>query len=396
MTRVLRLGLLLLAGVPVLVAAQRPASESLDTLVARAARDSNDATTHYALAMGYWQRKKWDEAERALRTAILVAPSYAEAYLALGILPMVRGERYWKDRAKRDGPAALSAAFTEAELFYRRAFQFNPLVDLSILGKAQEAGPDIISRPGGFAIRIRPFWEREFLKALNEFQEVRYDAAFNRLNALVTRPEWGGAYENVASPVLWFHGLAAAHLGQYEVAVHDFAVLTGRAYATEEEAAAEGIPLATNDFRYLLATMLYLAGRHDQAIPVFQRALEFDIGLYAAHVQLARIHEAAGRLEEALRERQRAVDVNAEQADPRVDMATTLLRLGRNAEALEALTLAEGMNRRDARIPYLRGVVAFHVGDSAQGRAAFERFLAIAPSRMAEQVAEVRARLGAP
>lgn len=116
----------------------------------------------------------------------------------------------------------------------------------------------------------------------------------------------------------------------------------------------------------------------------------------AAQVQLARMHEAAGRLPEALKERQLAVDVNPDEADPYVDLAMTPLRAGENHEALRSLRTAEGLNRRDARIPYLRGVVAVHVGDSAQWRAAFERFLAIAPSRMAEQIAEVRGRLSAP
>ena len=62
-----------------------------------------------------------------------------------------------------------------------------------------------------------------------------------------------------------------------------------------------------NFYRYQLGTMLYLAGRHHQAAPVFRRVLELQPGMYPAHVQLARMMEADGDFVGALAEREAAV-----------------------------------------------------------------------------------------
>ena len=372
---------------------------ALEDLERRARRDSNDAVAHYDLAMAYWGRKKWDLADRELRTAVSIAPSYADAWLALSAIFDAQGERYYNERIEKLGIDSVRAAYEASAQAFQRAFHLNPLVDLRVLARARAEPRRYIMvrlRNGQFLLVLAPWWESDLVKGMNEFREARYDKALERLNRLADHRDFGGQDVNVPGPILWYRGLAAAHVNDFDRAIRDFAILTGRAVAAESDSSWSGLPLGTNDFRFLLATMLYLAGRHDQAIPVFQRALEFDLGLYAAHVQLARMHEAAGRLPEALKERQLAVDVNPDQADPHVELAMTLLRAGRNPEALQSLGTAEALNRRDARIPYLRGVVAYHVGDSAQGRAAFERFLAVAPSRMAEQITEVRARLAGP
>ena len=57
-------GTLAVPGLPAQQAPPRP--PTLPELEAQAVRDSNDATVHYQLAMAYWDRKRWDDAERAL------------------------------------------------------------------------------------------------------------------------------------------------------------------------------------------------------------------------------------------------------------------------------------------------------------------------------------------
>jgi len=139
--------------------------------------------------------------------------------------------------------------------------------------------------------------------------------------------------------------------------------------------------------------MLYLAGRNDQAAPTFRRALEFDIGLYPAHVQLARMLEAEQRWDDAVQERRAAVDANPDDAVLLTDLGQTLLRAGRLEEAADALQLAMAANPRDPYSPYLAGVIALRLDRKQAARRAFERFLTLAPSRYASQIVEVRDQL---
>jgi tetratricopeptide (TPR) repeat protein len=387
-------GLLMSAGRS--AASQGTPVSPLDSLVQRARRDSNDAVVHYQLAMAYWDRKKWDDAERALREALVVAPSYPEAHLALGVLPEHRGEGYWKDRVKRDGEDKVRMELTVSFAHYRRAFLLNPLVDLNVLGKFEDRSTGIYQIGGRKVLVLAPWWGRELTRSANELRLGRYWEAFQRLDQLAQDPRFGGSRDGAPSDVLWFHGLAAGHLARFDDAVRDFGILTGRAIALESDTTATGgtVPLQSNDYRFILATMLYLSGRYDQAIPTFRRSLEFDLGLYVAHVQLARMHETLGELEDAIRERRRALDVQPDDPDLLIDLAGTLLKAGRTGEAREPLAEAARVNPRDARVPYLQGLVADALRDSAGALDAYARFLAIAPSRYAAQRQEVTQRLG--
>ncbi len=382
---------------PPLGAQDRPGRDlPLSELEALVRRDSNDATVHYRLAMAYWEKKQWDQAEQALRQALIVAPSYAEAHLALGVLPGRRGEGYWKRRVKDLGEPAVVGEWLRAEASYRKAFLLNPLVDLHVLGKF-EAPEDIYFIPvqGKFLVVFTPWWEREMVKGLNDFREGRYEPAHQRFTELAANRRFTGQDTDLPGKLLWYQGLAAAHLGNFEQGVRNLAILTGRAVAAERDTTApfDPIPLRANHYRFLLATMLYLGGRYDQAIPTFRRALEFDLSLYEAHVQLARMHEAAGRHDEALAERRLALDVNPEDADLLTDYAAALLRMGRLEEAVESLAEAATRNPRDPRVPYLQGLAISALGRTTEARAVFERFLALAPSRFAELVADARQRL---
>jgi hypothetical protein len=54
------------------------------------ARDSNDASAQYYIALAHWNAKRYDDAERALRLAMMLDPKYAEPHLALAFLPYAR------------------------------------------------------------------------------------------------------------------------------------------------------------------------------------------------------------------------------------------------------------------------------------------------------------------
>jgi tetratricopeptide (TPR) repeat protein len=388
---------LLLAGLTAPLAAQQPAPAtrpSLDALVVAERADSNDPPAHYALAMGYWDAKRWDEAEAALHAAADLAPEYADAWLALAALPRARGEKYWRERLKRDGQAAVDSVMQRSAQDYRHAFLINPLVDLRVLGKFEDATHYV--RFGRYVVMVSFWWDADYLKSLNDFRDGRYDRAFDRLDKLVRDRRSGNEGADAPADVLWYHGLAAAHLQRFDVGVHDFAVLTGRAVADQAaEKRVTSLPLAANDYRYVLATMLYLGGRFDEAAPVYRRALEFDLGLYPAHVQLARIAEAAKDWDTAVRERRAAVDANGGDPSLLVDLGATLWQAGRIEEAATTLQGAAAAAPRDARASYLAGVALLQAGRNDAAKAAFTHFLAIAPRRFAPQVDEVTQQLAA-
>lgn len=387
------LGAALVLAVGSTSSAQKPGAPPIDSLETRARVDSNDAVVLYDLAMGYWRAKRFDDANRRLQQAVALAPQYAEAYLALSALPIARGEKYWKQVEKSQGKEAVRSAFDASSRYYRRAFLVNPMVDLGVFGILGHVEESSEIRVGN--VRIQVWWLRAFNRGVNRFRDRQYVEARGLFGTLLSDGRAGKQARNLPEAVLWYDGLTAAHLGLYDSAVEDFATLTGRAMAEAQEDSVGYVPLKANDYRYTLATMLYLAGRYDQAAPTFRRALEFDIGLYPAHVQLARISEARHDWDEALQERRAAIEVNPEDPGLLTDLGITLLRAGKLEPAADALDEAMRAGPRDARNFYFAGVVALRLGRRDAARTAFSRFLEIAPSRFAPQIAETRDQLRA-
>ncbi len=378
---------------PVLNAQQgnrRPSPPSLDSLERSARADSNDAVAHYELAMGYWRRMRWGDAERSLQEAVALAPHYAEANLAIAALPYAQGIAYWLRLEKRGGREGVAAVMETSARYYRRAFLANPMVDLSILGHVDETSYLYAGR-----YRVTIWWLRSLSKAINGFRDGQYEQVRGLLASLMADERAGADGVNLPDQVLWYHGLASAHLQRYDESIQDLSRLTGRAVAKSETDAIGATPLEANDFRYALATVLYLAGRYDEAAPTFRRALEFDIALYPAHVQLARMAEAQQHWDEAVRERQGAIDANPDDPELVTELGVTLMRAGRLEEAADAFAQSMVAAPRDARGQYLAGVVALRLNRKDAAREAFEKFLRTAPSRFAPQMVEARDQLRA-
>lgn len=392
MSRLLLSGLLLVlfeAGANEGAAQKKPKSTPvIDSLERKAEVDSNDALLHYDLAMAYWKVQRYDDSEQELNEAVKLAPQYAEAYLALSAIPSARGEKYWRKFEKEHGKAAVELAFEAGDRFYRKALLVNPLVNSRILGKVPEKSE---VRVGIYIFSA--WWLQPLARSINALRNARYQKAFDLLQGLLDDHKAGADGLHLPEQVLWYHGIAAAALGRYDPAIHDFAILTGRAIADEQADPLTAVPLKANDYRYVLATMLYLAGRPHQAAPTFRRALEFDIGLYPAHVQLARMFEAEQRWDEAIIERRAAVNANPDDASLLTDLGQTLLRAGKMEDAAEALAQAMAANPRDPYSAHLAGIVALRLDRRDAARIAFKRFLALAPSRFATQIAEVQGQM---
>jgi tetratricopeptide (TPR) repeat protein len=369
--------------------AQRP--QPIEELARRAVADSNDPMAHYQLAMGYWEKKKWDEAERELRQSIVLSPQFADGYLALAVLPEKRGERYWRRFAEQRGRPAADSVFAESARYLQRAFLNNPLVDLDVLGEFNP--PPLRVGPVDLGMVVTFWWMSDFKRAVNELRQSKNAEAYDRLEKMMTDPRASSDRLNVPGFILWHHGLAAARTGHLDQAIHDFAILTGRAFSEEEMDASLSVPIQTNDYRFTLATLYFLAGRLNEATATFRRVLEFDIGVYQAHGQLARIFEARQMWSEALSARRMAVATNPDDHTLLIDLGATLLRAGQLDEAMDILEQAAELGPRDPRAPYTLALAATQRQDYRTARAAFSRFLSLAPSSDSYQIGEARRRL---
>jgi len=62
----------------------------LEELERRVQADSNDPAAHFNVALAYWNAKRWQDADHAFRTAIMLDPRFAPAYVALSYLPFAQ------------------------------------------------------------------------------------------------------------------------------------------------------------------------------------------------------------------------------------------------------------------------------------------------------------------
>jgi tetratricopeptide (TPR) repeat protein len=370
------------------VSAQRiELPEKLKKLEQRVVQDSNDAAAHFNVACAYWNEKRWDEAQAALRTAVSIEPQFAEAYLALAMLPYAERPRLWDEIFEDDVPDDLQPVVEESDRLYRRAFLVDPLVNLRMIGASTPKAPTLISEGG---------WEfyELFFKGFDDINQGKYEDGHARLQRLVRQMNWDRFTQHMPNSVALFRGLAAAHVERYDEAAADLQLLLDRQLEEERKDSLVHVPLRTNEYRYLLANVKHRAGDLVTAERLYREALEHDMGLYMGHVQLARIYESVNDLPHAIEERRYAIAANPDDPSLVMDLGVTLGKAGHWRDAEIALREAMQANPRDARVPYFLGIVMQQLGDAAEASAAFERFLDLAPSRYAQQIADAKKRLG--
>lgn len=390
MSRHLTLAALLLVAVPVIAPAQRirlPAS--LSDLEQRALKDSNDAAAHYNVALAYFNAKRYDDAERALRTAVAIEPKFAPAWLALARLPFARRPKLWDEIYDGNVPEEWVPHVREAGRLYRRAMIVDPLLDLRI---------EAVARPGRSAFWVSSELAQEiydyFFRFLDDIQEGRYEAAYNRLNQLYDGVPTQRERDGLPNFIFYYRGLAAAHIGRFNEAMVDFSRLLRRAQDHfNPDSLVYFLPIELNEYRYMLAVLNQRGGDPNEAIRLFRETLENDAGYYMAHVQLANIYEGIRRWDQAVLERRYAVNANPDDPSLLLDLGLTLAKANQLADAEESLRQALAANPRDARVPYYLGVVEQQLSKPADARAALTRFLAIAPSRYDRQIADAKQRL---
>jgi tetratricopeptide (TPR) repeat protein len=378
----------LLLAMPIALAAQRinllvPMSE----LAARAVRDSNDPVAHYEFALGLLLASRFDEAEHELKTAIEVEPHFAAGYLALSMVPFARQPRLWEvERITEKTRPEIVQALTESRRLSRIAFMLDPMVDLKVFAVILPAQGKVGGGSGDLYNTL--------LLGFEQFWVGNYGEAAHLFTQLVESVPERDRGKKMPSFIYWLRGLAAAHQGDYAVAVADFELLLDRAVTAEREAADSGysiIPFsASNQFRYVLGTVRAKSGAWESAVALLQQCLENDLGLYPAHSALAAIYETRRMWAQAEAERQRALAASPEDVGLLLDLGATLVRSGDFSLALDPLRRAMDANPRNPRIPYLLGQAALRVFQRDVAKAAFERFLSLAPSKFASQIQVVR------
>jgi tetratricopeptide (TPR) repeat protein len=351
-------------------------TESLEVLEARARADSNDAAAHYNLAMGYWSKKKYAEAERSLRSAIQIEPQFADAHLALSIVHNW-DEDYWRRIRRQGGDTLMEKVDKEWGRSYRQAFLLDPLVDLKILGAT--------FRFGGY--------HDHFRDGLENLVEGRYDRAFEHFTEELKDTQGRHPLDSVPEGLIWLHGLSAAHVNRYEDAATDYSHLLTRVTKEAEADSTDEVPLESNDYRYVLAVLHHRMGKVDDALRLYHEVLENDLGNYMAHVQIARIYEGAQQWDQAIAERRRAVETNPDDASLLLDLGITLGRAGLFDQAIESLEQSREMNPRDPRAYFWIGTAAFQLKQHDRAREAFNTFIGTASSRFERQIVMARQRL---
>jgi tetratricopeptide (TPR) repeat protein len=369
------LGLLLLSATAPAAGQSVVVTEKLEDLQARAVRDSTDPVAHYNLAMGFWSKKRYADAETSLRTATRLDSQFADAYLALSV---VRNwdDDYWKQLRKQEGDSGFARVGRESDANFRKAFLIDPLVNIKILGSS-----------------FRIYSRSRFARAFENLVEGRYDKAYETLDKELKF--WGGRAGADSAPhfLVWLHGLSAAHSNQYDVAIHDMETLVTRMQTAAKADSSDEVPLEANEYRYLMAALHQKAGRIDQAVPIYQEVARNDLGNYMAHVQLARIYEAQRDWPKAVQERSSAVDANPDDPSLLTDLGITLGKAGMMPQAETRFRSAYEANPRDVRPLFWLGLALMEQGKREEAKDAFAKFVAVAPSRLDRQLTMAKERL---
>lgn len=364
---------------------------ALEHLKAVAVADSNDATAHYNLALGYWSKKKWDEADLAFRAALELDPRHAPAHLGLGTLPYARRKKLRSEVEEERVPAEWRPVVEEAAQHLRHAFVIDPLVDLRLVGASVPAR----SVHWEHNPYLKALWD-EWLGGFDDLLRGEHENAYRRLNRMVEDMNGRRYPSRVPAITWWYLGLAAAQVGRYEDAELAIGTLLERSLETEsDESELVHVPLLTAEYRFLLGVLRQQQGDMEGATELYRRALEGNLGLYMAHVRLAAIHEGLGDLATAAEERRRAVNANPEDHTLLIELGATLFKNGELDAAQEALETAVRMGPRDARPHYALALIAERKGDAPAARAAYERFVELAPARLQPLVARAAGRMEA-
>lgn len=369
-------------------ALQNPAPPTIEQLEAAARTDSNDAETLYRLGVAYAQAGRREDAKRILLDAVRVDPQFALGYIALAQLPGTPRRIVLQNPDRPEVVVMIppTAPADSTRLFMRRAFQINPFIETH--------HPEVFELPTSWVGTLQP--------ALRHFHDGKLSQALEEFGRVIERTTAPGHPEKIPPIALRYHMLTALRIARFDDAIRDgqlsldvamhFAQITDTGRGAVQELQGVSRELVT-EASYVLAEVYRAAGNGPEAERLYQRVLESDLSYYMAHARLAEMYETERRWVEAVSERRRAVDANPEDPSLVFALGLTLANAGVLTEADSVLRRAAAANPREARAEYVLGIVNVRLGRPAEAREAFNTFLALAPSRYAEMIADARQQL---
>lgn len=377
-----------LCALPIVAVAQRP---DLPELQAEVQRDSNDAEKHYRYGLVLVDKEKYERADTAFRASIAIDPRHAEAFLALAYLPYLRRSQLRSEERRGRVPDDWKPVVDEARRFYRRAFVLNPFVSLRVLSVMFP--PARWGNERDYTSGASRFYEL-FVEGFDELASAHNAKAYMLLDQLAKQVFRGDAHpDDVPDFVLWARGMAAARMRKDTAAIADFQALLTRSLKIEQRNEIIPVPLRTNEYRFILAAIHEQAGDTAQAVALFQEAATADLGLDMAHVRIANILHARGDFAAELKERDAAVASNPDDPVALFELALLLFDAGELETADGHLQRARELGPRDARFPYLLGVIAQAQQRAADAKKWYQLCVDLAPVNLAQIASDARTRL---
>jgi len=367
-------------------------SPSLANLETRARADSNDPVAHYNVAVVLFDKHRYEDAERSLRQAIAIDAHYAPALLLLSrtlfqrayprggyMMPFASGRRIVFLRVGASNTDSIREVKGEAVQLRRRGFLLDPLLELG--------------SPGREWLPVR--WAGTLSKALHDYEHGQWASAAAGFQTVIDRTLRPTDSTDVPPVALWYRARTAIHTNDYETAIHDLRWLARLRAPDSTSRVLEWNPFVGEELQYILAYVHQQAGRSDEAIALYQEVLSRNLSLDIAHSHLADIYETQQRWPEAVQERRRAIDANPDDPGLMFELGSTLAYAGQYEEAEQVLTRFAETHSRESRAYYLLGFTAMRLHKPQAAREALARYLALAPSRYADQIADARRRLDA-
>ncbi len=167
----------------------------------------------------------------------------------------------------------------------------------------------------------------DWMRGLLEYARGRYSealAAYERAERVLPaecealKKQLGEALDNLANELMWPQDTGSA------------------IYSPEAERilpkVVEWLPEKQGAW-YRLGAILSLAGRYDEAIAAYQRAIALDPKVAAPHNGLGNVYAQLGRYDEAIAAYQRAIALDPKFAAPHNNLANVFAKLGRFDEA---------------------------------------------------------------
>jgi len=360
--------------------------------------DGEDAETYYLLASLLAEKVESAAAIGALKQAVDLKPSFAQAHFLLGQLYEQRGSESDRDRALASYSQA--AQHAPQEMKYLREWARM----LCLQGRGEEAIPTlhrVLEVDPQDAVAHYHLGKGE--EALGHLEEARkaYEAAvalapdeatFLEAKALLLR-QWLELRSQAGEPVkkadyeelmsLW-HQIAQLR-GEESPLVHRerglVEALSGQDEKAEQDL-ARALALAPEDafLRRQRAQILQHLKRHQEALAELKAATHLEPKEAANHHLLAQCYLALGREEEAVQALERAIELAPSQATYHHDLAETLARLGRMQPATTALEQAVALEPDQPSWHHRLGELRSSLGLHSRAVESYRRVLGLNPA----------------